>query len=328
MSDPADPGSAALATALTGGDRQALARAITLIESRREQDATAGDELLARILPATGRALRLGITGAPGVGKSTLIEALGRRLCDAGHALAVLAVDPSSSVTGGSILGDKTRMAELARHPRAFIRPSPGGGTLGGVAARTREALLLCEAAGHDIVIVETIGTGQSETAVHGMVDFFLLVLSPAAGDELQGIKRGAMELADGVLVHKADGDLAAAADRAAQQCMLAMRVLHAGTTEPPPVLVASSLTGRGLDELWQMIERHLTAARASGALERRRRQQATAWLDTAVRDRLLTAFLDDANNAHALAEARARVERGEALPGREARRLVPGGLA
>ncbi len=314
---------ASLATAIRAGDRAALARGITLVESRREADVAAAEALLQDLLPHTGAALRLGITGAPGVGKSTLIEALGLRLCANGHRVAVLAVDPSSAVTGGSILGDKTRMTELSREPRAFIRPSPGGETLGGVAARTREAMLLCEAAGHDVVLVETIGTGQSEVAVHGMVDFFLLLLSPAAGDELQGIKRGVMELADGVLVHKADGDLAAAADRAAQQCLLAMRVLHAGEAEPPPVIVGSSLTGRGLDELWQAIARLLTARRADGRFAARRAHQAGEWLDAAVRDALLARFLADPATAQALAEARGAVERGELLASAAARRIL-----
>ena len=311
-----------LAAAIRKGERAALARGITLVESRRDADTAAADELLQRLLPHTGNSVRIGVTGAPGVGKSTLLETLGLRRCAAGDRTAVLAVDPSSAVTGGSILGDKTRMTELSRHPNAFIRPSPGGDTLGGVAARTREAMLLCEAAGYGVVLVETIGTGQSEVAVHGMVDFFLLLLSPAAGDELQGIKRGVMELADGVLVHKADGDLAAAADRAAQQCLLAMRVLHAGEA-PPPVLVGSSVTGRGLDDLWQAIERRLAARRADGSFAARRTRQADEWLDAAVRERLLAAWLADPATAAALAAARERVARGELLPGAAARQLV-----
>ena len=312
-----------LATAVRAGDRSALARAITLVESRRDADTEAADGLLQELLPHAGRSVRIGITGAPGVGKSTLIEALGLRLCAAGRTVAVLAVDPSSAVTGGSILGDKTRMTELSRHPRAFIRPTPGGDTLGGVAARTREAMLLCEAAGFDTVLVETIGTGQSEVAVHGMVDYFLLLLSPAAGDELQGIKRGVMELCDGVLVHKADGDLAAAADRAAQQCLLALRVLHPGDAEPPPVVVGSSVTGRGLDELWLAIERSLAARVQDGSFAGRRARQAGEWLDAAVRERLLAAFLGDPATAQAMAETRAQVARGEVLPSVAARRLV-----
>jgi len=312
-----------LAAAVRAGDRRSLARAITLVESRREADAPAAAALLQAVLPHTGRSLRIGITGAPGVGKSTLIEALGLRLCGAGHRIAVLAVDPSSSVTGGSILGDKTRMTGLSRHGNAFIRPTPGGEVLGGVAARTREALLLCEAAGHDTVLVETIGTGQGEVAVASMVDFFLLLLSPAAGDELQGIKRGVMELADGVLVHKADGDLAAAADRAAQQCLLAMRVLRAGDAEPPLVVVGSSVTGKGLDELWQAIAGRLAAWQQDGTFAARRTRQAGEWLDSAVRERLLAQFLGDPAVVDALEEARRQVARGELLPSAAAARLV-----
>ncbi|MCA8976373.1 MAG: methylmalonyl Co-A mutase-associated GTPase MeaB [Planctomycetes bacterium] len=311
------------ANAIVAGDRDALARAITLVESRRDQDAQRAEELLQQLLPATGRSRRIGITGAPGVGKSTLIEALGIRLCADGQKVAVLAVDPSSAQSGGSILGDKTRMAELGRHANAFIRPSPGGDTLGGVAARTREALLLCEAAGFDVILVETIGTGQSEVAVRGMVDYFLLLLSPAAGDELQGIKRGVMELASAVLVHKADGDLEAAAHRAAQQCMLALRILHGGEDVPPPVIIGSSVTGRGLDELWRTIADRLTSFERSGELAALRRQQAVEWLEAAVRERLVTAFLDDAEVDVAMREARLRVERGELLPAAAARQLV-----
>lgn len=312
-----------LAQAIRSGDRAALARGITLVESQRAEDVPAAEALLQALLPHAGRSLRIGITGAPGVGKSTLIEVLGLRLCAAGRRVAVLAVDPSSSVTGGSILGDKTRMTELSRHANAFIRPSPGGDTLGGVAAKTREALLLCEAAGYDTVLVETIGTGQSEVAVHGMVDFFLLLLSPAAGDELQGIKRGVMELADGVLVHKADGDLAPAADRAAQQCLLAMRVLHAGDATPPPVVVGSSVTGKGLDELWQAIAQHLASAQANGAFADRRSHQAGEWLEQTVRERLLAEFLGDAAVAAAMRQAKADVAAGKALPGAAARALL-----
>ena len=316
-----DPGS--LATAITGGDRKALARAITLVESQREQDTQSSEELLQQLLPRTGGARRIGITGAPGVGKSTLIETLGLRLCEAGHKVAVLAVDPSSSLTGGSILGDKTRMSELSRHANAFIRPSPSGDTLGGAASRTREALLLCEAAGHDIVFVETVGTGQSETAVHEMVDFFLLLLSPAAGDELQGIKRGVMELADAIMVHKADGDLAPAADRAAQQCLLAMRILRSADATPPSVFAGSSLTGDGLTDLWQAIESTLAAWQQSGELAARRTRHAGAWLDAAVQERLLTELQSDQATAAALADARDRVARGELLASLAARRLV-----
>jgi LAO/AO transport system kinase len=314
---------ASLANAIQSGDRQALARAITLVESRRDDDRVRAEALLRSLLPNTGNALRLGITGAPGIGKSTLIEVLGMRLCARGHKVAVLAVDPSSTITGGSILGDKTRMQDLARHPSAFIRPSPGGATLGGVAASTREAMLLCEAAGFDIVLVETIGTGQSETAVAGMVDFFLLLLSPAAGDELQGIKRGVMELCDGILVHKADGDLAAAADRAAQQVLLALHVLHAGSTQKPPVVVGSSATGKGIDELWQAIAQQVATARANGSLQQRREQQQQQWLDATLRQYLLDAFFADPRVQAALPALRAAVAEGRELPPAAARSLL-----
>jgi LAO/AO transport system kinase len=310
-----------LAAAIAAGDRQALARAITLVESRRDDDARAAELLLQDLLPRTGGACRVGITGAPGVGKSTLIEVLGLQLCGLGHRVAVLAIDPSSQQSGGSILGDKTRMTGLSRAANAFIRPSPGGELLGGVAARTREAMLLCEACGFDVVLVETIGTGQAEVAVHGMVDFFLLLLSPAAGDELQGIKRGVMELADGVLVHKADGELAAAAERAAQQCRLALHVLRGDGA--PPVLAGSSRTGAGIAELWAAIEARLAARRQSGELAGRRTRQAQDWLDHAVRERLLADFRADPATARALDEARGRVARGELLPAAAARELV-----
>ena len=316
---PTDP----LATAVRAGDRQALARAITLVESRRDEDQQRGEALLQELLPHTGNALRLGITGVAGVGKSTLIEALGTRLCAQGRKVAVLAVDPTSAVTGGSILGDKTRMPLLGQQPSAFIRPSPGGEAVGGVAAGTQQALLLCEAAGFDVVLVETIGSGQSDTAVAAMVDFFLLLLSPAAGDELQGIKRGVMELCDGVLVHKADGELAAAAERAAQQCRQALAVLHAGDADRPAVVVGSARTSRGLDELWQAVERTVAAARSSGALQARRSRQREQWLDAVLRQRLLDAFFADPRVQQALPAMRAAVAAGRELPPVAARRLL-----
>lgn len=312
-----------LAESIRLGDRSALARGITLVESRRPKDAEAAERLLGDLLKDTGKAMRIGITGAPGVGKSTLIEALGLQLCAAGHKLAVLAVDPSSSVTGGSILGDKTRMDELSRHPDAFIRPSPGGGTLGGVAGRTQEAMLLCEAAGYDVVLIETIGTGQSEVAVHGMVDFFLVMLSPAAGDELQGIKRGVMELADGVLVHKADGDLLPAANRTAQQCMLAMRVLHSGEQDPPTVMTASSVAQTGIDELWQVIAAHIHRRQQNGDFDARRSHQAVNWLDRTVRDALLDELLAAPNAKSEFAAAQVRVAAGEQVATAAARDLL-----
>ena len=316
---------AKLSAAVLAGDLQALAAAITLTESTLADDEVRAETLLRELLPHSGKARRIGITGAPGVGKSTLIETLGTQLCDAGHRIAVLAVDPSSARTGGSILGDKTRMQKLASREDAFIRPSPGGGTLGGTAAKTRESLLVCEAAGFDVVIVETIGTGQSETAVAGMVDFFLLLLSPAAGDELQGIKRGVMELADGVIVHKADGNLLQAAEHAAQQCRLALHVLNSGASSETqtPVLVGSSIEGRGMNEIWPMIEQAIAAAQESGAFSSRRQQQAGEWLDASLRARLLADFMADPEIAAALPKVREAVMQGKELPGAATRQLL-----
>jgi LAO/AO transport system kinase len=309
------------AARIRSGDRNALALAITLVESRRPEDEARAEALLAELLPHTGRAIRLGITGAPGVGKSTFIEAFGRRLTATGRKVAVLAVDPTSARSGGSLLADKTRMPELARDPDAFIRPSPSGSTPGGVARRTREALLLCEAAGYGVVLVETVGTGQSETAVASMVDLFLLLLSPAAGDELQGIKRGVMELCDLVLVHKADGALAAAAGRVRQQCATALQVLRG--VDAPPVLLGSSVTGAGLDELWRAVEERHAALRADGALDEKRRAQAAEWLDAEVRDRLVAAFLVRPEVDAALRTLRQEVRAGQVTPHAAARRLL-----
>ncbi|MEY3160118.1 MAG: hypothetical protein RIT25_109 [Planctomycetota bacterium] len=306
---------------IRAGDRRALARAITLVESRLEADQRAAEQLLTALLPHAGKALRIGITGAPGVGKSTFIETLGTRLCNRGHKVAVLAVDPSSAVSGGSILGDKTRMAELARHPNAYIRPTPGGTVLGGVAAHTREAMLVCEAAGFDIVLVETIGTGQSETAVAAMVDVFLLLLSPAAGDELQGIKRGVMELADAIIVHKADGDLLPAAERAKQQCLVAVHILRSG--DVPPVLLASSQAGSGIDEAWQAILDRTEQARGSGRFDARRAEQAEHWLHAALQEALLSRFEALPQVQAAMAGFVDRVRTGAVVPAAAVRQLL-----
>jgi LAO/AO transport system kinase len=253
MNEQRPPDPAALAAAVRAGDRRALARAITLIESSRADHRRAAEAVLeAALVPAAGRTLRLGISGVPGVGKSTFIEALGLSILGRGHRLAVLAIDPSSRRGGGSILGDKTRMGELARSTAAFIRPSPTGGTLGGVARRTRETLLLCEAAGFDVVIVETVGIGQSETAVADMVDMFVLLMLPGGGDELQGIKKGVVELADLILVNKADGDFAAAAKRAVADYRSALRLLRpASATWRPEVLAVSALAGTNIETMW-----------------------------------------------------------------------------
>ncbi|HJN73356.1 MAG TPA: methylmalonyl Co-A mutase-associated GTPase MeaB [Myxococcota bacterium] len=255
--------------------RGGLARAITLIESGRADHREQALALLEALMPRTGGAIRVGITGVPGVGKSTFVEALGCELVARGHKVAVLAVDPSSVRSGGSILGDKTRMERLAQLDGAFIRPSPTGGTLGGVAARTRESLLLCEAAGYDVVLVETVGIGQSELSVASMTDFFCVLMLAGAGDELQGIKRGLMELADALVVHKADGDNLLAAKRAAVTYRSALHLLHVGSQWEPRVTTASALEGTGIDEVWEIVLEH----RAATDLEARRREQARSWL-------------------------------------------------
>src|SRR4051812_29424199 len=269
-----------LAEELRAGSRAALARAITLIESRRGDHQTSARALVQTLLPDTGKAIRVGITGSPGVGKSTTIDALGMSLIDRGHRVAVLAVDPSSARTGGSILGDKTRMGRLSAADAAFIRPSPASGTLGGVAAKTREAMLLCEAAGFDVVLVETVGIGQSETAVCDMTDFFLALMLPGAGDELQGIMKGLVELADMIAINKADGDNVKRANLAAAEYRSALHILTPRSEHWfPPVETYSALTGAGLDRLWQKILDHRTAMNASGEFAARRREQQVKWM-------------------------------------------------
>jgi LAO/AO transport system kinase len=271
---------ATLANDLRAGHRAALARAITLIESRRGDHQAAARDLVQALLPEIGKAVRVGITGSPGVGKSTTIDALGMFLIERGHKVAVLAVDPSSARTGGSILGDKTRMARLSASDNAYIRPSPASGTLGGVAAKTREAMLLCEAAGFDVVLVETVGIGQSETAVCDMTDFFLALMLPGAGDELQGIKKGLVELADMIAVNKADGDNIKRANLAAGEYRGALHILTPRSEHwHPPVLTYSALTGTGIDTIWQKILDHRTAMNASGEFDARRRDQQVKWM-------------------------------------------------
>ncbi len=286
---PSDPDVDQLVDGVCAGDRGSLARAITLVESSSASHQERAEELLARIVPRAGEARRVGITGVPGVGKSTFIEALGLLLLERGHRVAVLAVDPSSTVSGGSILGDKTRMGRLSADARAFIRPSPSAATPGGVARRTREAMLLCEAAGHDVVLVETVGVGQSETVVAEMVDCIVLLMIAGAGDELQGIKRGVMELADLVVVHKADGDGVERARRAAREvegALTYLRPRHASWR--PRVLTASSVTGDGLAEVWDAVERHRDALVSGGDLDRLRRGQARSWIRSIAELRLL----------------------------------------
>ncbi|MGE0701380.1 MAG: methylmalonyl Co-A mutase-associated GTPase MeaB [Hyphomicrobiaceae bacterium] len=279
----------ALADGVLAGNRTVLAQAITLVESSRAADQAKARALLQRLLPATGRSHRVGITGVPGVGKSTTIDQLGMNLIEAGHKVAVLAVDPTSRRTGGSILGDKTRMQRLSQAPAAFIRPSPTSGTLGGVARRTRETMALVEAAGFDIVIVETVGVGQSETAVAEMVDFFLVLLLAGGGDDLQGIKKGIIELADMIAINKADGGNVEAAGRAAAEYRGALNILTPATPDwQPPVLTVSGRDNRGLDRLWERIEEHARIMTASGERERRRRRQAVTWMREMLTDRLL----------------------------------------
>ncbi|MEP4379112.1 MAG: methylmalonyl Co-A mutase-associated GTPase MeaB [Alphaproteobacteria bacterium] len=290
--NPSTEDPARLAAEVCTGNRRALARAITLIESTREDHRAQAGELLENLLPHTGGAVRIGISGVPGVGKSTFIEAFGQDWIAGGHKVAVLAVDPSSQRSGGSILGDKTRMEQLSRSPDAFIRPSPTAGTLGGVARRTREVLLACEAAGFDVVLIETVGVGQSETAVADLVDMFLLLLLPGGGDELQGIKRGIMELADLVVVNKADGDMAAAAQRSAAEYASAIRLLHPTTADwIPPVLTCSSVEKTGIEEVRETTEAYRAQATAGGTLEERRAAQARRWMWGEVDEHLLVGF-------------------------------------
>jgi LAO/AO transport system kinase len=314
----------ALAAGVRAGDRRALARAITLVESMRAVDRDRAEALLTAVLPQTGGSLRIGISGAPGVGKSTFIEAFGAHLTAEGHKLAVLAVDPSSRRSGGSILGDKTRMENLARNPGAFIRPSPAGVSLGGVARRTRESILLAEAAGFDVVLVETVGIGQSETAVSEMVDVFVLLIGPGGGDELQGIKRGVMELADIVLVTKADGELKQAAARAAADyghALHLMRPKYAGVAAE--VKQVSALEGRGIGEAWTAMRAFHRALAQSGQLEKLRRNQLTHWFWNELQAVLAEEISADGAVAAEARKIEADVAAGRALPNAAARALI-----
>lgn len=264
---------------ILSGQRRALAKAITLVESTRDADRNAAQSLLQAALPHSGRSIRIGISGSPGVGKSTFIEAFGRHLIGQGHKVAVLAVDPSSPVSGGSILGDKTRMEELSREANAFIRPSPSSGALGGVAQKTRETKLLCEAAGYDVILVETVGVGQSEYQVAGMVDFFLVLMLPNAGDELQGIKKGILELADAVVINKADGDLASQAERTRGHYQSALDLLGRRRDWTPRVLTCSAIEHTRIDAIWEMISEFHAKAEANGAFADRRARQNLEWM-------------------------------------------------
>ncbi len=276
-------------------DRAALARAITLIESTRADHQREAQTLLASLLPKTGNSIRIGITGVPGVGKSTFIESFGLYVISKGHKVAVLAVDPSSTKTGGSILGDKTRMSQLSQHESAFIRPSPTGGSLGGVARRTREAMLLCEAAGYDVIIVETVGVGQSEIEVADMADMFLLLLLPGSGDELQGIKKGIVELADMIVVNKADGDLALQAKRVRADYSAALRMLHPSSFNwQPKAVTCSALEQKGIDTVWNEVAEFARIMRDNGELEQRRAEQSISWMWKEIREMLLSRFREN----------------------------------
>ena len=301
------------AAGVWAGDRAVLGRAITLIESGKGDHADLAQQLLQRLLPHTGKAHRIGITGVPGVGKSTAIDQLGMNLVDEGHRVAVLAIDPTSTRTGGSILGDKTRMARLAQSASAFIRPSPTSGTLGGVTRKTREVMALVEAAGFDVVIVETVGVGQSEIAVAGMVDFFLMLLLAGGGDDLQGIKRGIVEVADLIAITKADGDNVDRARRAAAVYQGALSILTPGSPNwPTPVLTFSAAANRGLDELWARIVEHKARMLASGEFEARRGAQRVAWMRELLQERLLASFKDDVSVARRMAELEGKVRSGQ----------------
>src|SRR5467141_5364479 len=315
---------AKLAKDLRAGGRAALARAITLIESRRSDHQAAARDLVQALLPDTGKAIRVGITGSPGVGKSTTIDVLGMFLIERGHRVAVLAVDPSSTRTGGSILGDKTRMARLAIDPNAFIRPSPTAGTLGGVAAKTRETMLICEAAGFDVILVETVGIGQSETAVADMTDFFLALMLPGAGDELQGLKKGLVELADMIAVNKADGDNIKRANLAASEYRGALHILSPRSEHwHPPVLTYSALTGTGINTLWQKILDHRTAMNASGEFAARRREQQVKWMWSMLEQRMLARLRADASVRAKVKKIEADVADGRVAPALAADRIA-----
>jgi LAO/AO transport system kinase len=313
-----------IADGVRAGNVRSLAKAITLIESRNVDHSLAATTLLDELLPDSGQSVRIGISGVPGAGKSTFIEAFGMALTQKGHRVAVLAVDPSSQISGGSILGDKTRMEELARQPNAFIRPSPAGQTLGGVARKTRETMLVCEAAGYDVIVVETVGVGQSETAVASMVDFFLLLQLPNAGDELQGIKRGVMEIADAILINKAEGENRPRAELARRQYANALHLLKPKSPNwQVPVLLCSALKAEGIAEAWAMIEDYREKMQHSGEFDGKRRLQASDWMWTLLMDDIKEMFLRDRNVEALLSQVQNAVAEGATTPSAAARRLL-----
>ncbi|WNZ64314.1 methylmalonyl Co-A mutase-associated GTPase MeaB [Myxococcus sp. MxC21-1] len=303
------------------GDRAMLARTITLVESELPRHAVLAQEVLTRLLPATGGSRRVGISGVPGVGKSTFIDALGMHLVKAGKRVAVLAIDPSSTVSGGSILGDKTRMARLSREEAAYIRPSPSSGTLGGVARKTRETLLLCEAAGFDVVLVETVGVGQSETVVADLVDFYLVLMLAGAGDELQGIKRGILEVADMLAINKADGDNKPRAERARSELRAALHLMRPGAE--PEITTCSALEGTGIEKLWTSVETQLGRSATSGAMERRRKAQQVQWMWSMVQDGLRAALRAHPEVSALVPTLEADVREGRATPTSAALRVL-----
>jgi LAO/AO transport system kinase len=305
-----------LARGVRASERGVIARAITLIESRRVDHQKAARRLVQELLPATGQAVRVGITGVPGVGKSTTIDALGTFLTGKGHKVAVLAIDPSSARTGGSILADKTRMARLGSDPNAFVRPSPSSGTLGGVAAKTRESMLVCEAAGYEIVLVETIGTGQSETMVADMTDFFLVLMLPGAGDELQGLKKGVIEIADMIAINKADGDNVRRAKAAAAEYRAALHILTPRSPSwSPPVVTYSALSGDGVAALWATVLDHRERMTAAGELAARRREQQVKWMWAMLEDRVFARLKSDPAIKAKLPRIEAAVAEGRMTP-------------
>jgi len=314
----------ALANGVLGGNRRALAQAITLIESTRSDHRDAADDLLQRLMPHAGNSIRLGISGVPGVGKSTFVEALGNHVIDTGHRVAVLTVDPSSAISGGSILGDKTRMELLSRRPEAYIRPSPAGKILGGVSRRSREALILCEAAGFDVVFVETVGVGQSETRVADMTDMFVLMQLPGGGDELQGIKRGIMELADLILINKADDELQALAERSATEYRNALRLLHPRSANwKVEVQTCSARDGAGISDAWDVVLRHHEVLESSGELVQRRAIQASDWMWSELSDSLIATLQGDTRVREHIPALETAVSEGRIPPGIAAQQLL-----
>lgn len=306
------------------GNRVVLSRAITLIESTRTDHHEMAQEIIAACLPHAEASVRVGVTGTPGVGKSTFIEALGKHVTDTGHRIAVLAIDPTSQVTRGSILGDKTRMAALSTNENAFIRPSPAGDSLGGVARKTREAIVLCEAAGYDIVLVETVGVGQSETAVHSMVDFFLLLLLPGAGDELQGIKRGIVEMADLIAVNKADKDKLKLAQQAKREYKNALHLYPPKSNGwIPEVLTCSALEGTGIREIWETIQTYKTATQTNNFWQENRKRQAKFWLYESIKNDLSNSFFSNKKIKHTLSRVEADVAAGRLSPFKGAEELM-----